>query len=53
MGLVDADVTPRPQTNQAGITQNHETGTDKGLAARERKTGFVFGKSCGVLKIGW
>lgn len=35
LGLVDADVTPRPLANQAGITQNHETGTDKELAARE------------------
>jgi hypothetical protein len=35
MGLLDADVTPRPLTNQVGIAQNNETGTDKELAARE------------------
>jgi hypothetical protein len=41
MGLLDADVTPRPLTNQVGIAQNNETGTDQELAAREEKNRSV------------
>jgi hypothetical protein len=33
MGLIDADATPRPLTDGAGMAQKHESRTEKELAA--------------------